>query len=919
MPTDTWVRALAFSPDGSLLASGSYDPVVRLWRVRDGTLQKELKGHTAWVRALAFSPNGNFLATASDDNTVRLWSIPIGEPLNTFNQGTEGVRAVAFSPDGTMLATGGFDNIIRLWQLSDGTLLRELAGSTGWIRTLAFSPNGKWLASGGFDHLVHLWRVADGELLVTRDEHSSSITGLAFSPDGELLASADVDTTVRLWKMPNLEPYDMLKGHTDFVFSVAFSPDGKSLASGAADNTVRVWDVPVAVSPTAQEHVPSPSDCKICHHPSSDTRPARVIEISCASCHPAGVLNLNWCPVVPRAAGGTTVQLTSSATLGREGGVPRAAPDFGVTIATPGNGAHVYTPENIRSMVPITGYVYSKTITLTEIGIQLEVWTGSEQVASMFTNPNSDGTFTFSTNIRPGGKEPYPGFLGRNYCLACHQEAQIVLPPGEVHLVIVATAPDGTKATDERWIYDDYSQTVTIPLTVLLDDGQAAPNVPVLSEARLYEWRGRTFMTTSGPDGQANLQVEALSQNPTTYQVSVPPTIINGLLYESKDSIQVILPPGATNAPAVTLHVQAASAEISGQVNGVDTPIQIWAITLPDGSSQRAATSPQGSFTINDLPVGQVLLTSDPQALARQGLSLNPESIDLSQSLSAHVDLIPQPLKGAILNGRITDESGASLPFAWVSAGALTGQTDPVSGKYALLGLSSGKMTATISAPGYYSQVYSINTQDASVSTMNISLVRRPETKLISWGDGALVIPPETVASMEGQTITFEQGWLWGKNEVKQPLVIQWGELQITFARGQFAMERLPARSGWLYVMDGQASIQRPGPVDPIPVKAGEMVYLSQEQVPHPVSYDPVVAGALRLVAKAPIQPDWQPSLGAKVRDRLSRIGIGTAQTMTFITYFMDVLALLVMVILAINWMIKKNRKDKTRDQNNSN
>jgi len=914
IPIDSWVRALAFSPDGTLLASGSYDPIVRLWRASDGTLLTELKGHTAWVRSLAFSPNGDLLATASDDNSVRLWRIPNGDLKYIFNQGMDGVRAVAFSPDGTILASGGFDNIIRLWQVSDGTLLRELAGSSGWIRALAFSPDGEWLASGGFDHFVHLWRATDGELMVTRDEHSSSITGLAFSPDGGLLASADVDTTVRLWKMPTLEPYGLLKGHTDFVFSVAFSPDGRSLASGAADDTVRVWDVPVEASPAVQEHISTPSDCKICHHPNSSVNPPRVIEVNCAACHPDGALNLNWCPVVPRAAGGTTVQVTTNAVLLREGGVPIAAPDLGVAITSPGNGAHVYSLASIRSMIPINGTVYSIANSLNDIEIQLEIWSGSQRISTLSASPDPNGAFSFSVNVRPGGNEPYPGFLGRNYCAACHLEAQAVLPPGEVRLVVVATAPDGTAVTDERWIYVDDSQSIAIPLTVLKEDGQPAPKVPILSETRLYEWRGRTFMTTSESNGQASLQVEALALNPTTYQISVPPTVINGVLYESKDSVQVTLPPGATTAPAVTLHVRASSGEINGQVSGLKTPIQILAISLPDGEAHSAPTSPEGIFTFSGLPVTQYSLAADPQALAEQGLALSAKSIDLTTSISAKVDLIPQPLEGAILNGKITDEAGASLPFAWVTADTQTRQIDPASGTYEIFGLSTDKATTTISAPGYFSQADTINTSDSAFSTMNFSLVRRPETRLIPWGDGAIVIPAETVASIEGQTITFEQGWLWGTGKSEQPLVIKWGEKQITIAGGQFALERLPARAGWLYMTDGQATVQMDGIVEPIPVQAGEMLLLSQDQESHPVPYDPIVVGTLHLNGEGPIQPTWQPSLGTQVRDWLSRIGIGTAQSLTFITYFVEVLALLVMLLLVINWAIKKNRKDKKRD-----
>jgi len=910
IPTDTWVRAVAISPDGNMLASGSYDPVVRLWQVSDGTLITELKGHTAWVRALAFSPNGKLLATASDDNTVRLWTVPEGNPEYILDKGMDGVRTLAFSPDGTILATGGFDNIIRFWQVSDGTLLRELNGSTGWIRSLAFSPDGKWLASGAFDHDVRLWRVADGTLMVTREEHSSSVLGLSFSPDGELLASASVDTTVRLWKMPTLDPYDMLRGHTDFVFSVAFSPDGRTLASGASDNTVRIWDVPVEASPVAQEHVSSPQDCKTCHHPSSETSPARVIEVGCATCHQDGALVLNWCPFFPRASGGTIIQLTYNNLLGQDAVVPQSTSDFSVVIASPGNGAHVYTPANIWSMLPINGTVFSNTVALNEIKIILKVWKGSQQIATLSTIPNADGAFSFFANIRPGEGKPYPDFLARNNCWACHQESQTVMPSGEVLLVVIATTPDGKQALDQRLIYVDYSQSVIIPLTVLDEDGQPAPNMPILSETRLYEWRERTFRTTSDSRGQASLQVEALSQNPTTYQISIPPTVINGVLYKSNDSVQVNLTPGETTTPTVTLHVQTTSGEIIGYVTGLNSPIQVWVISIPDGIAQTTTTSAQGVFAFNNLPVSQYLLATDPHALAKQGMALPAESIDLTQSPSTQVTLIAQPLKGTSLAGKVMDETGASLPFAWVSVESQIGQADPTSGVFSLFGLTAAKTTVILSAPGYYSQAKSINSQNATISSMNFNLVRRPETRIIPWGDGAITIPPETISRDEGQRIAFEQGWMWGKGEAKQPIVISWENIDITIPGGQFALERLPASFGWLYVMKGQASIQRAGTVRSVTVKAGEMVLLSQEQELHPVPYDPVIAGALHLEIEVPIIPTWQPSLSAQVRDRLARIGIGTAQAVTLITYLMEVLALLAICFMAVKWVINFKRKE---------
>ena len=340
----------------------------------------------------------------------------------------------------------------------------------------------------------------------------------------------------------------------------------------------------------------------------------------------------------------------------------------------------------------------------------------------------------------------------------------------------------------------------------------------------------------SDAQGQASLQVEALSQNSTTYQISIPPTVIDGVLYESKESIAVTLPPGATTAPTVTVQVQTAQGEINGRVNGLENPIEIRAISLPDGASHVVTTSSQGAFTFTDLPVDEYLIVADPQALAEQGLVLEAEKVDLIELLSAEVNLTPKPLEGSPMTGKITDESGASLPFAWVSVGSRTGQTDPASGAYALLGLSSDKVTTTISAPGYYSQAHHISVATDTVSSMDFSLVLRPETTLIPWGDGTIVIPPETVANLEGQKINFEQGWLWGAGEAKEPIVIRWDEIQITISGGKFALERLPAQAAWLYVMEGEASIRQGETTPPAIVQAGEMVYLDPKHKPQPSS-----------------------------------------------------------------------------------
>ncbi|MBV8540024.1 MAG: TIR domain-containing protein [Pseudonocardiales bacterium] len=265
-----FVDAVAFSPDGHTVATGSADRTVRLWNVADPAhptpLGQPLPGHADSVDAVAFSPDGRTLATGSYDRTVRLWDVAdpahptlLGSPLTGH---TDWVFAVAFSPDGRTLATGSADRTVRLWDVADPAhpmpLGQPLPGHADSVFAVAFSPGGRTLASGSYDRTVRLWDVADPahptSLGSPLTGHTDHVTAVVFSPDGRTLASGSVDRTVRLWDVGDpAHPASLgppLVGHINMVWAVVFSPDGHILATASYDQTVRLWNVGDPAHPT---------------------------------------------------------------------------------------------------------------------------------------------------------------------------------------------------------------------------------------------------------------------------------------------------------------------------------------------------------------------------------------------------------------------------------------------------------------------------------------------------------------------------------------------------------------------------------------------------------------------------------------------------------------------------------------------
>jgi dipeptidyl aminopeptidase/acylaminoacyl peptidase len=199
--------AVAFSPDGKLLAAAGADRAIRFWEVATGKLVATIEDHADWIFDLAFSPDGKRLASASRDKTSKVFDVEKKEALVTFPGHAQTVYAVAFSPDGKSIVSGGEDNLIRVWDPdNDAKALRAVSGFAGPVFKLQFTPDGKELAACSADKTIRFCDPAKGSFLRTLSGHNDWVYSIAIAPDGKTLASGSWDGEVRLWNLADGKP-----------------------------------------------------------------------------------------------------------------------------------------------------------------------------------------------------------------------------------------------------------------------------------------------------------------------------------------------------------------------------------------------------------------------------------------------------------------------------------------------------------------------------------------------------------------------------------------------------------------------------------------------------------------------------------------------------------------------------------------
>ena len=243
------VRGIAFSPDGKLLAAAGGNPSqfgeVKIFSVSDGKEVANMRGHRDNIFALAFSPDGKMIATCSYDKMVKLWDVASGKELKNLKDHTDAVFAVAFSPDGKRLASAAADRTVKIWDVASGERVYTLNDALDTVNTIAFHPSGKFLAGAGADRSLHIWELGDkdGKRVRSLIAHEDAINAIAYSPDGKTIVSTGADKAIKFWNAADLSELKALESQSDWVMALAFSPDGKQLVVGRYDGSVVSYEL----------------------------------------------------------------------------------------------------------------------------------------------------------------------------------------------------------------------------------------------------------------------------------------------------------------------------------------------------------------------------------------------------------------------------------------------------------------------------------------------------------------------------------------------------------------------------------------------------------------------------------------------------------------------------------------------------
>src|SRR5262249_26621618 len=233
------VTALAFSPDGKILASGSYQEV-GLLDAQTRALLNKIAGFADHVVTLAFSRDGKYMATGggapTEDGEIKIIDVATAKVVQDIKSGhSDTVFGVCFSPDGKLLATCGADKFVKVWEVPAGKLVKAFEGHTHHVLDVGWKADGKLLASAGADNVVKVWNYESGEQVRTINAHQKQVTRLVFIGTTGQFATCSGDTTVKFFNVDNGGNTRNFVGGNDYLYALGVSADGAVLVTGGED------------------------------------------------------------------------------------------------------------------------------------------------------------------------------------------------------------------------------------------------------------------------------------------------------------------------------------------------------------------------------------------------------------------------------------------------------------------------------------------------------------------------------------------------------------------------------------------------------------------------------------------------------------------------------------------------------------
>lgn len=242
--TDGVASSVAFISDAQAVIV-SPEEGIRLWDINTGKEIASTTGHKTPVNCVAYSPDGTILASGSDDGAIILWDAASGAEKGRLGKNLKVIEALTFSADGHWLASGSKDGRVCIWNVASGECEREVPQKLIRVWSVAFSPGDSILAIAldRKGNNLYLWNLNSDVVSEMPPAHQLGVNGVAFNHTGNRLVSVSRDSTLCLWDMKSKKQIVRWRGHDDQIYGVAYSPNDTLVASAATDETARLWNI----------------------------------------------------------------------------------------------------------------------------------------------------------------------------------------------------------------------------------------------------------------------------------------------------------------------------------------------------------------------------------------------------------------------------------------------------------------------------------------------------------------------------------------------------------------------------------------------------------------------------------------------------------------------------------------------------